>query len=190
MSNENKKIRFLKALRKSLVGRNSNEEKNEIIQFYEDSLKYNIFDNKKLPNGRVIIITENNVIIEKAIGEISHKRVAQEIFDSLQVKHIDFSSVDGDFGHTISMEYGYIFIRMASILNGPTIVYYPEVCNEYQIRKLEEFNNSVKQFNSSKKELYRVNFEYNGRNDEDKTDLDELVEELKGNLNKSNTIVK
>ncbi len=38
--------------------------------------------------------------------------------------------------------------------------------------------------------MYKVNFEYNGKNDDDKTDLDELVEELKGNLNKSNTIVK
>ena len=193
MSKDNDKIKKFKDLKeklKYLKSKSDNKEKNDVLDFYENSLKYNIFDNKKIADGMVIIITENDVIIEKAIGEISHKRVAQEIFDNLPVKHIDFSTVDGDFGHTISMEYGYIFIRMASILNGPTIVYYPEVCNEFQINKLEEFNNSVKQFNSSKKDLYRVKFEYNGRNDDDKNNLDELIEELKSNFKKTNTIVK
>lgn len=185
MSNENKKIRFLKALRESLIGRNSNEEKNEIIQFYEDSLKLN-----NVADGMVIIITENNILYEKVPKNISHQRAVQELCDTLPGEHIDLSKVEGDFGHAIPLEYNSIFIRMASILNGPTIVYYPELCNEFQIKKIEDFNNSVKQFNASNKGMYKVNFEYNGKNDDDKTDLDELVEELKGNLNKSNTIVK
>lgn len=188
MSRENDDINRLKSLKKKLEylkRKNNNKETNDIIDFYEDSLKL-----KNVIDGMVVIITRDYVVKEKAIGKISHEKVAQEIFDSLPVNHIDFSKVDGDFGHAISTEYDSIFIRMASILNGPTIIYYPESCNEYQIKKLEEFNNSVKEFNSSKKELYKVKFEYNGRSDEDKTDLDELIEELKGNLNKSNTIVK
>jgi hypothetical protein len=86
MSNENKKIRFLKALRKSLIGRNSNEEKNEIIQFYEDSLKLN-----NVANGMAIIITKDNVLYEKTPKNISHRIVAQELCDTLPGEHIDLS---------------------------------------------------------------------------------------------------
>lgn len=188
MSENKDNVNKLKGLRKKLEylkKKNDSKEKNDIIDFYEDGLKL-----KNVANGMVVIITRDYVVNQKSIGKISHERVAQEIFNNLPVNRIDFSKIDGDFGHVISTEYDSIFIRMASVLNGPTIVYYPDVCSDFQINKLEEFNNYVKEFNSSKKELYRVKFEYNGRSDEDKNDLDELIMELKRNLKNNNAITK
>lgn len=149
---------------------------NDPEQFYEDSLKIN-----NVNDGMVIIITQNEMIKEKAPGGISHRKICQDIFDTIGDKHIDFGKVDGDFGDIISKEYGCIFIRMASILNGSTIIYYPEKCNEFQIGKLNEFNETVKEYNDSKKEEFKVTFEYNGKNDTEYNNLDELIETLSAN---------
>lgn len=181
MSNENKKISFLKKLKESLLeSKKEVQNRDEIIQFYEDSLKLS-----NVTDGMVVIIGDDFVVPpQKAIRGTSHQVVAQEIFDELAIKKriepINFNDIPGDFGDVIPVKYNYIFIRMASILNGPTIVYYPEVCTEFQIKQLEDFNNKVKVFNESKKNGYKVEFEYNGRNDEQVTsNLDELLEGLK-----------
>jgi len=178
MSNENKKISFLKKLRESLLESKKDAQiKDEITQFYEDSLKH-------VTDGMVVIIGDDFMVPpQKAIKGTSHQVVAQEIFDELAINKgiepINFNDIPGDFGDAIPVKYNYIFIRMASILNGPTIVYYPEVCNEFQIKQLEEFNNKVKAFNESEKKGYKVEFEYNGRNDEQvSSNLDELLEIL------------
>lgn len=180
MSNENKRISFLKRLREKLLEEKKDAlPRDEIIQFYEDSLKLS-----NVTDGMVFIIGDDFVVPpEKAIRGTSHQVVAQEIFDKLAmdkgIEPINFNDIQGDFGDVIPTKYNYIFIRMASILNGPTIVYYPDVCSDFQIKQLEEFNNKVKTFNEREKNTYKVEFEYNGRNDEQVTsDLDELIYEL------------
>ena len=123
MSNENKKISFLKRLREKLLDeKNEALPKDEIIQFYEDSLKIS-----NVTNGMVVIIGDDFVVPpEKAIRGTSHQVVTQEIFDRLAmdkgIDPIDFNDIQGDFGDVIPIKYNYIFIRMASILNGPTII--------------------------------------------------------------------
>ena len=74
-----------------------NRLNNDTYQFYKDSLKFS-----NVTNGMVIIITPNVEIRELANGSDSHKQVAQDIFDRMSgIKHIDFSSVDGDFRDVI-----------------------------------------------------------------------------------------
>ena len=178
MSKFTETIKALKDKREKMIELQKQVEikrlNNDTGQFYEDGLKLN-----NVNDGMVIIITKNEVIKGKALGGLSHRKVAQDIFDSISDKHIDFGQVNGDFGDIIPLEYGCIFIRMASVLNGPTIIYYPEDCNEFQIEKLIEFNDNVKKYNALKKDEFKVTFEYNGINDTINNDLDKLIEELK-----------
>ena len=147
---------------------------NDVFQFYVDSLKFS-----NVNDGMVIIITDKDVIKEKAIGGISHKKIAQEILDNVSDKHIDLGASDGDFGDDIPLEYGYIFIRMCSVLNGPTIIYFPQKCNDFQVDELSKFSEDTKAFNSTqKRDEFKISFEYNGKNDEVANDLDDLVARL------------
>lgn len=151
----------------------------DTIQFYEDTSKIG-----GIGDGMVIIITPDNEYRDYAPSGTSHKKTCQAIFDSLDVKHINFSALEGDFGVAIPEEYDSIFIRMASILNGSTVIYYPEHCTEYQIRKLEEFNEDVKTFNSGVKEDMRISFEYNGKGNKEANDLDDVINNIKNNRSK------
>ena len=149
---------------------------NDHLKLYKDSLRIN-----NVNDGMVVIITPNEVIKEKAPRGISHRKVCQDIIDTISDMHIDLGKVDGDFGNVIPREYGYVFIRMASVLNGSTIIYYPDKCNEFQIEKLTEFNNIVKEYNASKRDEFKVTFEYNGKNDTEYNNLDELIKTLNSN---------
>ena len=173
MDRNSKVVNRLKEYRRELLEAKKKREENDILQFYKDSEKIS-----NVSDGMAIIITEDKEIREKALDKISHERVCQDILDNMDVEHIDLSQVNGDFGHTIANKYNFIFIRMSSVYNF-TIVYYPEVCNEYQIKRLEEFNNEVKLFNNKNKT--KVAFQYNGQQKDFKTDLDELIEQLKKN---------
>ena len=184
MSKLSETIKMLKEKRTKMVEMQKEVElkraNNDPEQFYEDSLKIN-----NVNDGMVIIITQDEIIREKAPGGMSHRKICQDIFDAISDKHIDFSQVDGDYGNFIPKEYGCIFIRIASVLNGPTIIYYPESCNQFQIEKLIEFNEQVKKYNSSKKEELKVTFEYDNKSDEECNSLDELIETL--NYNRVNS---
>ena len=145
---------------------------NDICQFYVDSLKIN-----NMNDGMVMIILKDKVIKEKALNGVSHRKVAQEIFDSLPVKHIDLSKATGDFGDDIAKEYDCIFIRLVSILNGSSIIYCPNECNQFQIDELKKFNQALKTFNSDEKHTYKAEslFMINGN---EGNNLDELIEML------------
>lgn len=146
---------------------------NDTLQFFEDSLKVN-----NMNDGMVIIILRDTIIKEKAPNGLSHRKVAQEIFDSLPVKHIDLAKSDGDFGDDIAKEYDCIFIRLVSILNGSSIIYCPEHCNDFQITELEKFNAELKTFNANKRDNYQAEIQYVYDNAEG-NDLDELIKMLK-----------
>ena len=146
---------------------------NDTFQFFNDSLKVS-----NMNDGMVIIILNNTVIKEKAPNGLSHRKVAQEIFDSLPVKHIDLAKSDGDFGDDIVREYNCIFIRLVSILNGSSVIYCPEHCNEFQIAELEKFNTELKIFNAGKKGNYQAEVQYMYNNTEG-NNLDELIQMLK-----------
>ena len=168
-------INILKSFKDKLLEKENKRKKCDIKQFYEDSLNF-----LNVANGMVILITESEEIRKIAYDKTSHEQVCQDIFDNMDVKHIDFSKINNsDFANFIPKEYNTIFIRMASILNGPTFVYYPDICNNNQIETLEKFNEEVKAFNSTKKKHQQVVFEYNGKSEEIKNDLDELIEKLK-----------
>lgn len=152
---------------------------NDPIQFYEDSMKI-----ARINDGMVILITPDDELREYAPNGTSHKKVCQELIDNISDKHIDLDKVENDFGDTISKEYDTIFIRMASILNGSTIIYYPDKCSEFQIGKLEEFNDSIKRFNKKIEDGLKVTFEYNGKSDKEANDLDDLIDQLKNNYTK------
>ena len=187
MKAEKQNIKVLKELRSKLINAKKiqNKTNSDIINFYENSLKIrNVLD------GMVIIIGDTFIEKKIAPGKISHEKIVQEIFDNLDVEQTDFSKVSGDFGEEIPLKYGYIFIRMSSILNGPTIVYYPEVCNEYQLEQLIKINNEIKQFNSSKSTDYNIMFEYNGKSGDISNNLDEIIDKLKTRLEHDSFIKK
>ena len=140
----------------------------------EDSLKVT-----KMNNGMVIIITPDKEIREVAYSGDSHRRIAQEIFDGMDVEHIDFKGSDGDFGQIIPDKYNCIFIRVVSILNGATGVYVPKVCTDYQLEQLKKFNEEVKSFNEGHPKEYRVEFDYLDKPIyEESHDLDRLIKIL------------
>ncbi len=175
MNKITKTIKILKEKREKILElekeKNIKRANNDPKQFYEDSLKIS-----NINDGMVIIITDCQVIKEKATGGISHRKVVQEIFDTISNKNIDLSKVDSDYGDVITKEYGYIFIRMASVLNGSTIIYYPNICNDFQIEKLTEFNNQIKEYNDTHN--IKVTFEYNENKQPIQNNLDELITEL------------
>ena len=152
---------------------------NDPVQFYLDTMKIS-----KINDGMVILITPDNEYREYAPNGMSHRKVCQELLDNISDTHIDLAEVDGDFGDIIPKEFNTIFIRMASLLNGSTVVYYPEKCTEYQIGKLEEFNDSIKKFNSTREDDLKVSFEYNGKDDQEKNNLDDVIAQLKCNYTK------
>ena len=149
---------------------NINRLNYDVYQFYKDSLKLS-----NATNGMVIIITPENEHREIAIGSDSHRQIAQDMFDRMDVNHIDFSNVDGDFGDVIPKEYNSIFIRMASIMNGPTIIYLPDNLNEFQLDRLKLFNEDIKRFNKDNKEEFKVCFEYHNKEKDIEHDLDDIL---------------
>lgn len=159
---------------------NEKRQNLDIEQFYKDSLKMG-----NASDGMVILITENSV--EKGLSPkgISHRKVVQEMLDEMYDKHIDLSKFEFDYGEEIPIEYNCIFIRMASVLNGATVVYYPDICNEFQIKELEKFNDQIKLFADSK-----IYFEYRNQTDFPNKNLDELINIIKSNLENSNVVRK
>ena len=154
-------------------------EMKDIIPFYKKSA--NILLNPfSASDGMAIIITENDIKIEAARDITFHRGACQRIFNKLGIEK-DLSQINDDFGNVITEEYGFIFIRMSSVF-GYTIVYSHSQCNEYQIKKLQEFNETVKLFNNRSRR--KVFFAYNGHNDY-KENLDELIEELKESYKKT-----
>ncbi|MBQ6323712.1 MAG: hypothetical protein IJI22_02650 [Bacilli bacterium] len=178
MSKISNYIEALKKKRAELVELQKDEQMKrmncDVKQFYEDGLKLS-----NVNDGMVIIIRDNEEIRRMASKGFSHRKVAQEIFDELDVQHIDFSEVDRDFGELIPEMYNSVFIRMASGLNGCTIVYYPEVCTRFQFDKIHEFNDEVKNFNAEHGDDYHILFEYNGKGDVQAWNLDGLEDRIR-----------
>lgn len=177
-------IERLKAKREKTIKIREEENKKrqnlDIDQFLKDSLKV-----ENAADGMVILITENSVEKRLSPKGISHRKVVQDMLDEMYDKHIDLSEVEFDYGDAIPAEYNCIFIRMASILNGATVVYYPDICNEYQIKELEKINEQIKSFNNSK--MY---IEYRNQTDFPNKDLDELIQIIKSNQENMNPIKK
>ena len=151
----------------------------DTIQFYEDTAKI-----AGMSDGMVIIITPDNEYREYSPSGTTYKKVCQEILDNISDEHFDLSRVEGDFGNALPKEFNAIFIRMASILNGSTVIYYPDHCTDYQMQKLEEFNNDVKSFNASRKDGLHTTFEYNGKDDYESHNLDDLIFQIKNSYTK------
>lgn len=149
---------------------------NDAGQFYEDSLNIS-----NMTTGMVIIITPDDEIREFVPSNMSHKKTCQEIFASIGDDRVDFDNCEGDFGDAIAEEYNSIFIRMASVLNGSTIIYFPKNCNDYQIERLEQFNKEVRDYNSRHNNEQLVSFEYNGKDDKTTYDIGPIIDYLKKN---------
>lgn len=178
----NNMIEKLKEKRKKLKEIENKRNNNDIEQFYDDSLKIS-----NATDGMVILITENSVIKEKSPKGMSHLKTTQDIINNNNFEYLNLASIPGDFGNYIPMKYNTVFIRISSIINGPTIIYYPHICNEYQIEKLNEFNNIIKKFNINKNEYEKITVEYNGKSDDIKDNIDELLETLRYRLERKNS---
>lgn len=182
MSKINKILEELKKKREEAINLKLEEDIKrsnlDINQYYKDSLK---LDN--VTDGMVILITENSIKKRLSPKGISHMKIVQEMLDQMYDKHTDLSSVEGDYGEVIPLEYNCVFIRMASPLNGPTIIYYPDFCNEYQISKLEKFNEQIKLFDKGK-----IYFEYRNQTTFPNENIDEVITIVKNNLEDNNSM--
>ena len=177
MSRNGKITSVLKSIKENLLEAEEKRRNNDIGQFYKDSYKIN-----NVQDGMAIIITQDKECRAKAIDRVTHEQICQDILDDMDVEHINLSQINGDFGEAISSKYGFIFIRLSSIYN-VTIVYCPEVCNEYQIKKLKEFNEAVKKFNAGSKK--KIAFVWSGQDSDFTNDLDEMIEKLEKGSNKT-----
>lgn len=149
----------------------------DICQFFMDSMNF-----KNGADGMVIIITKDKVYRKLAPRGITHKKVAQEIVDNYFEKRIDLNSTNGDYGNLLSNE-GIVFIRVAAIVNGPSIIYYPNDCNDFQISELNKINDEIKEFNTSNGNQYQAGFEYSGQTSIEAHDIDEVIKYVSTNSN-------
>ena len=149
----------------------------DICQFFMDSMNF-----KNGADGMVIIITKDKVYRKLAPKGITHKRIAQDIVDSFFDKHIDLNRAIGDYGNLFPDE-GIVFIRVAALINGPSIIYYPNDCNDFQINELNKINDEVKEFNTNNENQYQAVFEYSGQTSIGARDLDEVLRFVSTNSN-------
>ena len=150
----------------------------DLCQFYIDNMNF-----INGANGMVIIITKDNVYRKLAPKGITHKKVAQEIIDNYFDKRIDLNSAVGDYGNLFPEE-GIVFLRVAALVNGPSIIYYPNDCNDFQINELNKINDEVKEFNTSNGNQYQAVFEYLGQTSIEAHDISEVIEIVSSNRNK------
>ncbi len=166
-------INRLKEKRKKLLSLKEKRLNCDTIQFYEDSTKLT-----KIRDGMIIIIAKDKVVRRKVPSNVSHERIAQDIFEDTFGISVNFSDVNGDFGNIIASEYGYIFIRMTSVLCCASMVYYPVDCNGFQISELNKFNNDVNTYNASKKDNLKACFDYNDKGNEIEYNVDNIIAKI------------
>lgn len=145
----------------------------DTVQFYEDSIKISNFH-----EGMVIIITKDKIIRERAPKNLSHESIAESIIGDIFDENVNFHDVDGDFGNIIANKYGCVFIRMVSVLNGASMIYYPSSCSDFQISELIKFNDEVKLFNTNKRDNLKACFDYYDKGDVIENNIDNVIAEI------------
>lgn len=152
---------------------------NSVYQFYEESLQM-----ANSTNGRVVLITPDTLLVGNAPKGISHKKVCESLLGNQFNRELNFDSVEGDYGHYIASEFNTIFIRMVSIINNVSILYYPKNITEFQLRELKKFKDQLDEYNAlhKKHEMAEIVF-FDSEGNESK-DLDGLIESFeKGDKN-------
>ncbi len=145
----------------------------DTIQFYEDSKQLD-----SVMDGLSIVIADNSSLRAKATKGYTHLQAVREILRLLDITDY-FEPSEGDFGQEVADKYHSIFIRATSVDLGPTIVYYPEKCTDFQISQLKKFNEEIKSYNLNpnhkKNDLIWFCYEVNGEECK-KDNLDELIQ--------------
>ena len=146
---------------------------NDTIQFYEDSMNMEHY-----MDGLVILIMDDSSYREKANKGFTHLKVVQQLFRELGIpEHLSSSSTD--YGEELAGDHHCVFIRACSVEAGPTILYCPESCSDYQIEQLKKYNEEVKEFSLLHKgHEIQLCFRINNQEYENVPNIDILIEEI------------
>ena len=158
-------------------------QKNSVYLFYEQS--------NRLANankGHVYLITPDEVLEDETPSKISHKTVCKKLLSEKYHEEVDFSGYP-DFGTAIPEKYNTLFIRMVSILNNVSMLYYPKKINEFQLRELKKFKEQLDDYNSLHKDLEQAVIIYKDENGNESRDLDALIRHLEEGLKKKNSVL-
>ena len=142
-------------------------------QFYEDSLKVH-----NASNELTIVITPGHEYRELADRNFTQQKAVKHIFHALQ-KDVNPDLYGDDFADEIAKEQNSIIIQLKSIAVKPTIVSLPDSCTEFQVQKLSEFNQAVKDFRQDHNGSLYVPLTYPGVGSVPARDLDSLMNTIK-----------
>ena len=170
-------IDTLKKKREELLAANERRkhlyEENSVYQFYEESLQF-----ANSTNGRVVLITPDTLLTGDAPKGISHKKVCETLLGNQFNRNVNLDSVEGDYGHFIASEFNTIFIRMVSIINNVSVLYYPSNITEYQLKELKKFKEQLDEYNALHKKHEAAEIVFMDSNGNESKDLDGLIESL------------
>ena len=154
-------------------------EENDVYEFYEESLSFS-----HATDGRVHLITPDEVLAGKAPKGLSHRKVCEDLLERKYQRDVDLGRVEGDYGYYIAEEFNTIFIRMVSIINNVSVIYYPKEVNEFQIRELKRFKEQLDEFNALHKKGEQAEILYIDSEGNESKDLDALINYLESKAKK------
>lgn len=176
MSSIRDKISQLKGRKKRLEERQRQIHMNRLNldtkQFYEDSIK--------LHNASfelTIVITPGHEYRELADRNFTQRKAIKHIFHD--IKHdVNPDLYGDDFADEIAKEQNSVIIQLKPIVVEPSIVSLPETCTEFQVQKLGEFNQAVKDFRQDHNGSLYVPLTYPGVGSVPARDLDFLMDTI------------
>lgn len=155
-------------------------EENSVYQFYDKSLKIS-----NSTNGRVVLITPEVILTGDATRGISHKKICELLLSHELNKEINLDNLEEDYGNYISCEFNTIFIRMVSIINNVSIIYYPNNINEFQLKELKKFKEQVDEYNALHKSSEMAQIVFTDSDGKESKDLDFLINNLERGVKNS-----
>ena len=145
----------------------------DVTQFYEDSMKI-----ANVGNGMAILITPSEEERDLTDRLFDDKKAAQIMINRTS-KEMDLKSSGKDLFDTITDDCSSIYISLASVLSEPTVIYLPKTFSQYQIERLNKFNEDVKKFNDKQDGSTHVRIVSDLTGDTIIKDIDPILEKVK-----------
>ena len=152
-------------------------QENGIYAFYERSmqLSYSTI-------GHVYLITPDEVLECDTPSNTSHKMACENLLSEKYHKNVELSDDYRDFGNQVAEEYNTIFVRMVSIVNNVSMLFYPKKINEFQLKELKKFKEQLDEYNAMHKNAEKAEVIFFDLDGNESKDLDKLVDDLEKGL--------
>ncbi len=178
MTKLNAKIKELHRKRKELAELNmkvrGNRAAKDIKQFYEDSL-----DLVNVGKGITIMISPDEEYREFTDLSFDDKKAARRMIHRSFGDKVDFKDEKKDYRDIVTQDYNCVLICMKSIIGKePSEIFIPENCNAYQLDRIKQFNQEIKDFNDGHTPSCCVRLHYDGLGDSIARNLDGLIKSI------------